>query len=190
MSPAIAKTTDDDVMAAARRLIEEAGAEAVSMQAVADAIGVRAPSLYKRFTDRAGLLARVERQVLAELTMLLERAARRSSSPVDRLAAMARAYRRFARANPRLYAMLFSGTLPHDDEGTAARQKAAQPVIEAFAALAGKDDALARARAATAFLHGFVSMEIAGEFRLGPGVNEAFELGLSLVLAATPGRRR
>jgi AcrR family transcriptional regulator len=189
VSPAIAKTTDEDVIVAARKAIEQSGADALSMQAVANVIGVSAPSLYKRFPDRAGLLARVERQVLAELATLLERAARRPS-PIEQLEAMARTYRRFARANPRLYAMLYSGALPQDDEGTAARRKAAQPALAAFAAIAGEDQALPRARALTAFLHGFVSMEIAGEFRLGPGVDDAFELGLSLVLAVMPGKRK
>jgi len=183
MCPAIAKTTDEEVVAVARDLVERSGAEALSMQSVAEAIGVRAPSLYKRFPDRAGLLAAVERQALEELARTLNRAAR-ASSPTAKLRAMAHAYRRFARAHPRLYALLYSGATVGDAEGTAARRRAAEPALNAFGVLVGPERALPAARVLTAFLHGFVSMENAGEFRLGPGIDEAFRLGLESVITA------
>ena len=44
-------------MEAARRLIEEAGLEALSMRHLADRLGIRAPSLYKHFPNREALEA-------------------------------------------------------------------------------------------------------------------------------------
>ena len=45
------------------------------------------------------------------------------------------------------------------------------------------DRALAAARVLTPFLHGFVSMELSQAFRLGGGIDEAFETGLEAILS-------
>ena len=177
--PAIAKTTHEEVVSVTRNLVKRHGADSVSMLSVAEAIGVSGPSLYKRFTDRAGLLAAVERQVLDDLARAMIRASRTAE---DKLNAMAHAYRRFAHAHPRLYALLYSGATVGDEEGTAARVKAIQPLMKEFEVRVGAERALVHARVFTAFLHGFVSMENAHEFRMGPGVDEAFTLGLQAVI--------
>lgn len=181
--PAPAKVTDDEVVAAARRLVDEGGASALSMQAVADEVGVRAPSLYKRFADRGALLGAVQRQLFAELGHKLELAAAR---PGARLAieAMAHGYRAFARAHPHLYTLMFADDVPHDDAGDEARRLAAQPLVSRLARTLGPDRALPAARVLTAFIHGFVSMELQGAFRLGGDVDEAFALGLELLLSS------
>jgi len=54
-------------------------------------------------------------------------------------------------------------------------------------AVLGEADVLPTARVATAFLHGFVAMELAGAFRLGGDPETAFARGLDAVL---PHRRR
>jgi len=164
-------------------LVERSGAESLSMQAVAEEVGVRAPSLYKRFSDRAELLAAVELDVLASLRRALERAAK-TSKPAADLDEMGRAYRRFAKSHPRLYEMLFSRSAPRGADADRARAEAAKPMIDRVAQLVGEKRALASARVVTAFVHGFVSMENAGAFRLGEGVDEAYELGLSMLLAS------
>lgn len=185
--PAIAKTSDEAVITAARAIVERSGQDGLTMQAVAAAIGVRAPSLYKRFPDHAALVAAVERQALNELSSAVV-SATAGQSPAARLRAMAHAYRAFAVAHPRLYALLYSGATVGDPEATAVRREAVEPMLMAFAALVGPGRALPATRVMVAFLHGFASMENAGEFRLGAGVDEAFRLGLRSVIA--PRRRR
>jgi len=185
--PAVAKTSDEEVVAAASKLVERVGAPALSMQAVAEQIGVRAPSLYKRFPDRAALLVAVERRALVDLARALTRASR-STSAAANLASMGRAYRRFGRSRPHLYALLYSGATRGDPAATQARRETAAPALRAFAALVGEDSALSATRVFTAFLHGFISMEIAGEFRLGPGIDEAFERGLRTLIGYDEGR--
>jgi len=179
--PAVPKTSEDDIVRAARALVERHGAGGLSMQAVADEVGVRAPSLYKRFADRAALLAAVELQVLGSLGRTLERAAN-TGKPASDIDAMGRAYRKFAKNHRRLYEMIFSAEAPRGDAADRARAEAARPVVERVAELVGERQALSSARVLTAFVHGFVSMENAGAFRLGEGVDEAYDLGMSLLI--------
>jgi len=154
------------------------------MQAVALAVGVRAPSLYKRFPDREALLEAVAGSVAADLAERLVEADRGASAQAA-LAGMARAYRAFAHAGPHAYALLFAAAA---GPSVAARAAAVTPVLARLTQLAGARQALPAARMLTAFLHGFVSMELAGAFRLGGDVDEAFEYGLATLLGAI--RRR
>ena len=173
--PAPAKTSDEQVVTVARALVARSGAGALSMQAVAAALGLRAPSLYKRFPDRAALLSAVEERVLGELEQTVRRAA------PDGVRALAHAYRNFGKRHRHLYELLFSGATRDDPAALAARLRAVQPALDLMTSLVGKKRALAATRVLTACVHGFVSMESAGEFRLGPGVEQAFELGLRML---------
>ena len=89
MCAAPAKTSDEAIVAAAREIVAESGATELSMQAVAEAVRVRAPSLYKRFPSRDALLDAVALGGLAELGAKLERAGR-GRVGVGALEAMAR----------------------------------------------------------------------------------------------------
>ena len=186
MCAAPARTTDAAIVTAARALLERQGPAGVTMQAVGAAVGVRGPSLYKRIADRAALLRAIEAEALAELGARLEAVA----GPPARLAArrMAVAYRAFARESPKTYAMLFSPER-WDEAGDAARARAVAPVLAVTAALAGQADALAAARLLTAFLHGWVSMELAGAFRLGGDVEAAFAYALDATIEGIEARR-
>jgi AcrR family transcriptional regulator len=181
--PAVAKVSDDEILRAARRIVERDGVAALSMQAVAEAVGVRAPSLYKRFADRGALLGAVQRQLFGELGERLEVAAARPG-PELALRAMADAYRAFARAHPHLYELMFAPDVPRDTAGDAARRAAAQPILSRLHDRVGPARALPTARVLTAFVHGFVSMELQGAFRLGGDVDEAFAHGLELLLSS------
>ena len=60
-----------------------------------------------------------------------------------------------------------------------ALQRASEPVLRAAGEAVGPDEALDAARLLTAWATGFVSMELAGAFRLGGDVDQAFEFGLT-----------
>jgi AcrR family transcriptional regulator len=181
--PAIAKTSDEAVVRAARTHLERDGVAGVSMQAVAEAVGVRAPSLYKRFPDRDALLDAVAEAVAGELQAVIA-AANRGASPEAALAAMARAYRAFAKRSPHGYALLFVDRGRTAGPSVEARAAAVAPVIERLAGLVGPQHVLAAARLMTAWLHGFVAMEIAGAFRLGGDLEASFRFGLETVIGA------
>lgn len=179
--PAVAKTSEEEIVRVARRIVDDQGAASLSMQLVADQVGVRAPSLYKRFADRDALLDAVARRAIEELT---ERIAAAGDGPPDRaLIAMGRAYRAFAKKSPGVYALLFA---PRNEAADLMelRARAVRPVIEVLRRHAPSAPPLESARMLTAFLHGFVSMEIAGAFHLGGSVTQAFAFGIETLVAS------
>jgi AcrR family transcriptional regulator len=186
--PTPPKTSPIEIVHAARELLQQHGIDALTMQAVADRVGVRGPSLYKHFLDREALLREVEKTVVADLESILTVA---STSPSDRdaLWAIASAHRRFARECPGKYSLLFA--LHSDDEAIkTARRKALEPALKRLVSWLGDPDlAFVRARVLYAFLHGFVSIEAASAFKLGGNIDDAFRAGVDLVLSK-PGRKR
>jgi len=152
----------------------------VTMAGVAARVGVRPPSLYKRVRDRAALLEAVATDAADELATVLSGAAGEPGDPPEeRLAGLAHAYRAYARRSPRAAAMLFMDLGPGTHAPLEAAARAARPVVDVAADLVGPDAALPAARVLTSFVHGFTSMELAGAFRLGGSVDDAFELGVT-----------
>lgn len=152
------------------------------MGAVAQSAGIKPPSLYKHFADRAAILKAVEIGILAELEAHLRRETL-GPSPKLRLIAMANAYRRFGLAAPNRYRAIYSGNAFNDPEIRAACLFSAQPLFEELQ-VAGIPEArmLPYSRTLVAFLHGFVLMEIGNAFNLGGDVNEAFSASLETIL--------
>ena len=181
--PTPPKTSTAAIVDAARDLIAERGIEALTMQAVANRVGVRGPSLYKRFADRDDLLRAVELAVVADLERVLA-AASRSPDDQTALREMAAEYRHFAKKSAATYALIFA-LHSQDEETETARRRALEPALHRLRNWLG-DPGLAflRARALTAFLHGFVSMEASGAFRFGGSIDEAFSAGIDLLLQA------
>jgi AcrR family transcriptional regulator len=148
---------------------------------VADAVGVRAPSLYKRVRNRSDLFRLVLEDVADELTGVLDAAAS-SGDPVADLRAMAAAYRGFAHANPVTYTLMMA---PQAVPGATARSvRSSATFLNIVAQLAGPRHALPAARTIVAWAHGFITMELAGAFRLGGDVEQAWDFGLSRLLTA------
>jgi AcrR family transcriptional regulator len=180
--PTPAKTSQNALIGIARSLVETGGADALTVSAVAQIAGVKAPSLYKHFTDRAALLKAVEIAVLHELEATL-RAGTKGRTPRTRLRSMGITYRRFALDHPRLYGIIYSEHAFDDPEIAAACYFAAKPLFEELeAAGIAKARILPLSRTLTAWLHGFVSMEIVHAFRLGGSIDDAFEDGLKTIL--------
>ena len=176
--PAPAQTSTEQIVTAARTLLERDGPAGLTMAAVGTAVGVRAPSLYKRVKDRDQLLRSVLDQVAGELAAALDKAST-DADPADALLRMVGVYRHFAHANPVCYSLLI-GISP----GSADRsQISSRAVLAATTALVGPDGALAAARTLTAWAHGFISMELSGGFQLGGDLEDAWIYGITHLLA-------
>ena len=76
--PTPERTSVDEIVSAARDLLEKDGLAGLTMQAVAHRVGVRAPSLYKRVQSRDRLI-----QLVAEATLTELRAHRQQLSRVQ-----------------------------------------------------------------------------------------------------------
>ena len=176
-----AKTSEREICEAVRRLLESQGEAGLSMQAVGDAVGIRAPSLYKRFANRNDLLSAAARDALRELAELMGDP-KDAAHPYESLERMAHIYRKFAKRNPRTYALIYSETLAAREDLLPARQAAAEPLLTLLTQAVGKEAALPAARMLVSYLHGFVSMENAKAFRFGGNVPEAFQYGLTKML--------
>lgn len=179
--PAHAQTSTAAIVAAGRRLLEDRGTDALTMRDVAAAVGVRTPSLYKRVRGRSDLFALILDDVADELTIVLDAAAS-SGDPVMDVRAMAAAYRGFAHSNPVAYSLLFAPQAMSD--ATARSVRSSATLLRVVAELAGQRDALPAARTIVAWAHGFITMELAGAFRLGGDIEQAWDFGLDRVLSA------
>lgn len=168
--PTPIRTTNEKVVKAAQEILEASGVAGLTMLSVAASVGVRAPSLYKRFKDRDALLKAVVSATLNELAERLE------ALELD-LTYQAAVYRNFAHERPEAFRLIFTPSAPQD-----LLQRSATPVIRAAADLVGEEHALDAARLLTAWATGFVQMELAGAFRLGGDVGEAFEYGLNCLV--------
>jgi len=180
------RTSLDEIVRAGRDLLESEGLAGLSMQAVADRVGVRAPSLYKRVRSRDDLIRLIAEATLAELTARLDAvaAAEPGTDPIHRLTQLAHAVRAFARTSPEAYRLMFAP--PSDGAGASPESitRSAAAILSVAAELAGPDDALDAARTATAWTTGFIGMELAGGFRLGGDVDQAYAYGIARIAAA------
>jgi len=183
--PARERTTLTAIVDAAFALLEAGGLEAVTMQAVAQRVGIRAPSLYKRVRDRDALVGLVVGRAVDGLGALLaETAARSPDDPRRAFVALAEAVRAFAHAHPAAFRLVFN---PLPDAARAdvdALARASAPVLSVAARLAGEAEALEAARLVTASLTGFLLMELSGAFRLGGDVDRAYAWGVERLLHA------
>ena len=98
----------EEILAAGTRLLLETGdEEAVSIRAIAQAVGVTPPSIYLHFADKTELIWAVCEEHFRKLDEELERAAAGSDDPLESLALRGRAYVRFGLNNAEGYRILF-----------------------------------------------------------------------------------
>jgi AcrR family transcriptional regulator len=158
-----------EIVAAARELLEAEGPEGLSMRRIAARLGIRAPSIYKHLPDKQALEAAVISQGFDELAEVFERVVRGADDP---LRALARAYREHATRHPHLYRLMTERPLDRDRLAAGVEERAARPLVEAAG---GDEDA---ARALWAFAHGMAILELNGRFPAGADLDAAWEKGV------------
>ena len=91
---------------AARRLLDKQGAEAVTMRAVAEIVGITPMAIYRHYPDRQALLNALANEGFQELATSLK--GRRFTGDMEtRLAKMAELYLDHALENPKLFELMF-----------------------------------------------------------------------------------
>jgi AcrR family transcriptional regulator len=98
---------EEILVAAEALLVETASEEAVSIRAIADRVGVTAPSIYRHFADKDALMFAVCERQFGHLDELMEKAALEYDDPIDGMRARGLAYVRFGLEHPEPYRMMF-----------------------------------------------------------------------------------
>lgn len=101
------KLTAEAVVGAATMIVDERGIEALSMRALASALGVEAMSLYNHVDGKPALLDRIAEAVLADMTIELD-----PKAPwIDRIRVLAQTFRRMALKHPGAFPLVFTRQL-------------------------------------------------------------------------------
>ncbi|MDI1464992.1 TetR-like C-terminal domain-containing protein [Catellatospora sp. KI3] len=178
------------VVEAALAVVDEQGAAALTLAAVAARTGVATPSLYKHVRSLEALQQLVSAAVTEQFAGVLERAAA-GRAGADALRAVAAAYRAYARELPGRYPFAQRVPDPADPAHVSAGERAVGAI---FAVLRGYgvagEAAVDATRMLRSTLHGFVSLELAGGFGLPQSVDHSFDRlvdGADAALRAWPG---
>lgn len=172
------------LLAAARRMLERDGPDALSLREVARRAGVSHNAPYRHFPDRAALLAALAAEGFDALAAEM-RAAAAGAPHARRRGDIGAAYVRFALAAPGLFRLMFGGRVRAQDHAdlAAAGQRA-------YAVLAGETGAVgeasARAIAAWATVHGLAHLLLDGQIASVRGDRAAAEKLIEQILGGAP----
>jgi AcrR family transcriptional regulator len=162
------------IVAAARQILEQEGREALTMRRLGAAVGIRAPSLYKHFPDRAAVEVALIEQGFSEAAEALEQAVAEHGAS---LTTIMTTYRAFARAHSHLYRLMTQGPLPRERMGAGIEARTAAPLQ----AVAGNPEL---ARAAFAFAHGLTLLELDGRLPADADIDTTWRRGIAALEAA------
>ncbi len=170
-----------NILKTAIYIVEHGDADGLSLRAVASALGVKAPSLYRYFPHKEALEVAVAEEILN--VMLGEfQAASASAHSETRFRQTADAYLRFARERFSLYSFVMQNPFPEtyrSETGKAVWNL----LLEAASGVSGQPDDTAAAVATWSFLHGYATLEHSGAFGAS-GPRGGLELGMAAFLSS------
>jgi AcrR family transcriptional regulator len=199
----------DEIKQAALRQLAESGPAGLSVNAIGKELGVSGPALYRYFASRDDLLTELVIDAYIDLAATLKAAidATPNRAPRARFEAFARAYRAWAIAQPHRYRLLYGPPLPGYDAHADRLVNASRGAMDLLVETLPKDVEVARptralvsqatawanrhhldadaAKAIVAMLtwsrlHGFVSLEIAGNYAsMAVDPNALFQIELA-----------
>jgi AcrR family transcriptional regulator len=199
----------DEIKQIALRQLAELGPAGVSVNAIGKELGVSGPALYRYYASRDDLLTELTIDAYDDLAAALRTAIATTPNrtPHARFDALARAYRAWAIAQPHRYRLLYGPplpgydaharrlidaasasmdllveVLPTDRGGTRPTRALATQASDWAADRGVQADAAKAVRALLTWsrLHGFVSLEIAGNYAsMGIDPDALFEIELS-----------
>lgn len=175
MSPYPAQIDYTRLIETARQMIESDGLEALSLSKLANAFGVKAPSLYKHVASKNALLKAVNLLTIQELINTLSQQATLATQPIEKLVNVALAYRIYAHNHPMAYALAFSTTLSESRPDEDLLVAMVLPLQAMMAEIAGEANALTALRGIFALIHGYVLLEINQQLRRGGDLAATYE---------------
>ena len=167
--------TAESVTAAAAELADEVGFDQLSMGLLAERLGVKAPSLYKHVASQAELAHRIAVLAAIEVGEAI-RDAIQGLAGSDALAAGAQAMRAYVKQHPGRYAAGNAARANGPDDPLIA---AAERVLDSWSAMLRgyriePSQEIHAMRMLRSVLHGFATLEAAGDFQIGIDVEDSF----------------
>jgi AcrR family transcriptional regulator len=158
-----------EAVGAARQILEDEGADALTMRRLADDMGIQAPSLYKHFTGKADL-----EQLLIEDALFdvgeVSHGALRVPGDASRLFNLLVAYRAFSFAHPNLYRLATGGPIVRRRLPEGLEEWAGNPWF-----VVTGDSSLAQAL--WSFAHGMVILELDDRYQPGSDLDGTWRAG-------------
>jgi AcrR family transcriptional regulator len=161
----------DEIVAAARRLLEDEPFDAVTMRRLADELGIQAPSLYKHVANKRALEVLLVENTFVEIGDALHTVVAQPGNRTP-VAAVGATYRRYGKRHPHLYRLVTGGGFPRDELTPGVDEWAG----EAFFLAVGDQH---RSQAFWAFCHGMTILEIDGRFPPSSQLTKTWAEGLA-----------
>jgi AcrR family transcriptional regulator len=163
------------VIEAASTLADAHGLADLTLARIAESLGVRPPSLYKHVDGLEAVHRGLALKGLREATARVQQATVGKARDAA-LFAFAHAYWQFARERPGLYAASVRAARHGENDLASAGEALIGVVLAVLAGYGVKgDDALHATRGLRAIIHGFVSLDAMGAFRLKLDLGESFD---------------
>jgi AcrR family transcriptional regulator len=175
-------TTTQRISSAARRLLDQEGAEGVTMRRVATAVGITPMALYRHYPNRDGLLNRVADSGFVELAAKL--ADLRLTGRIDRqLLKILDVFLDHAFDNPRLFELMFlmkrEGARQYPEDFRMRRSPTANASADVIARAMEtgyfrKDDVWEIVFETGALMQGLIMLYLGGRMAMSPSEFRAF----------------
>lgn len=186
--------TDQKLVDAAKNLLDQGGENAVTLRAIAQAVGLSHNAPYKHFADRRAILEAIAIDDFVYLTKTFEAVRQTRAAPINKLRKALKKFVGYSQNYPARYRLLFDN--PEIGASGSEVQTAAFAVFTEFAAIVKecqKTGALASLPNAEltgliyATVHGLIDLHFGGHLRAEKGfssIPESIELFIKLVIKA------
>ncbi|MFZ4813714.1 MAG: TetR/AcrR family transcriptional regulator [Phototrophicaceae bacterium] len=178
----------ETLLQTAAELIEANGLDQLTLGTLAAQLGIATPSLYHHFKNKTALLQAVNGLTAHDLTQAMQEAAQPTYTPKAQVTAMFHAYRNFAHRYPNRYSLLYATMAPELRISPEQAEPLALPLQRVLALWLGEEKALEALRGGWALVHGFIMLELAGQFQRGGDLNTAFEIAIQTYIAGLTAR--
>jgi AcrR family transcriptional regulator len=165
-----------EIVAAARRVLEEEGPEALTMRRVGDELSMKAPSLYKHFAGKAAIEVVLIEEAFVELGGALW-AAVHGLTPAAAVEPLLTTYRRMGLEHPNLYRLATVGELRRDELVEGLEDWAGEPFL-----LVMGEPYLAQVVWSAA--HGMVTLELDGRYPPDSDLDRTWAEAIAAFVAA------
>lgn len=175
MSPRVGLTTNI-VVDTAMKIADKEGIGQLTLFRLSRELGVRSPSLYEHVEGMNGLVRLLRLRGLKIMVQQFQHAIMGFSGD-EAIRRFADSFRSFVREHPAVYSLTVEGDVSNDEE---IRMAAGEILDTIYAVLRiyglSGDELIHATRYMRSAIHGFVSLEMSGGFRLKASTDESFDL--------------